>query len=257
MSDRFLLKLGGSVLTKKGSRGVADRSCIEDVARLVSQHAGSHVCIVHGAGSFGHPEAQMYSLARGGDGSHLAKGIVRTHGAVCTLNAILVSALVESGREAVGIHPLGSAISREGRLISLETRSVSALMKTGIVPVLHGDVVMDEAQRVSIVSGDQIVRFLAEVIPFTRVGLATDVPGVLGPDGGVISEIGPGSRWAVHTGGSRHTDVTGGMGGKLGELLELAENGVESDIFHVSRLGDFMEGRPHGGTRITGSKRNG
>ena len=257
MSDRVLLKLGGSVLTEKGSRGVADSKCIEGVARLVSQHAGSQVCIVHGAGSFGHPEAHMYSLARGGDGSHLAEGIARTHGAVCTLNAILVSALVESGREAVGIHPLGSAVSREGRLVAFETRPVSALMKTGIVPVLHGDVVMDEVQGVSIVSGDQIVRFLAESIPFTRVGLATDVPGVLGPDGRVISEIESGSQWAVHAGGSRHTDVTGGMGGKLGELLELAGNGVESDIFHVSRLGDFMEGRPHGGTRITGSKRNG
>jgi len=47
------------------------------------------------------------------------------------------------------------------------------------------------------------------------------------------------------------------MEGKLKELLELAEIGIESHIFHISRLGDFMEGRPHGGTRISGREANG
>jgi isopentenyl phosphate kinase len=257
MSERILLKLGGSILTEKGNPGVAKSKCIEDVAQLISRHTGGQICIVHGAGSFGHPEAHLYNLASGGYGLHLAEGIVRTHDAVCALNAILVSAFVRAGREAVGIHPLGSAVSRHGRLVAIETRPISALMRAGIVPALHGDVVMDETQGVSIVSGDQIVRVLAEIIPFTRIGLATDVPGVLGSNGRIVDEIGPDSTWTVHASGSRHTDVTGGMEGKLKELLELAEIGIESHIFHISRLGDFMEGRPHGGTRISGREANG
>jgi len=85
MSERILLKLGGSILTEKGNPGVAKSKCIEDVAQLISRHTGGQICIVHGAGSFGHPEAHLYNLASGGYGLHLAEGIVRTHDAVCAL----------------------------------------------------------------------------------------------------------------------------------------------------------------------------
>ncbi len=257
MPERILLKLGGSILTDKGRQGIADLGRIRSIAGEIARRDGSDICIVHGAGSFGHPEAHRYGLAGGERGADLAEGIARTHAAVCSLNAILVSALLESGIEAVGIHPLGSAIAHDGRLVTLGERPLLALMEAGVTPVLHGDVVMDEARGVSIVSGDQIVRFLAERIPFTRVGLATDVPGVLDSGGTVICRIGPDSGLMVSAGSSGHTDVTGGMAGKVQELLGLAKCGVSSDIFHVSRLGDFLDGRPHGGTRITGSNTNG
>ncbi|MDI9632500.1 MAG: isopentenyl phosphate kinase [Methanolinea sp.] len=257
MPDRVLLKLGGSVLTKKDREGVADRQCIARIAREISRHTRRRICIVHGAGSFGHPEAHRYGLAQPEKGRDVAEGVARTHGAVCALNAILVGALNEAGTNAVGIHPLGSAVARNGRLVALEVRPVRALMEMGVVPVVHGDVVVDEAAGVSIVSGDQIVRVLAEEIPFSRVGLATDVPGVLDASGNVIAEIGPSDSPGIAAGGSLHTDVTGGMRGKLKEMLALAEKGIGSEIFHVSRLGDFMEGRPHGGTRIRGSTTDG
>jgi len=41
------------------------------------------------------------------------------------------------------------------------------------------------------------------------------------------------------------------MRGKINELLELAQKGIESNIFHVSRTGDFLDGRDHGGTVVT------
>jgi len=53
-------------------------------------------------------------------------------------------------------------------------------------------------------------------------------------------------------GGSRSTDVTGGMEGKLAELLALADAGIGSSIFHATRIGDFLDGRPHGGTTVEG-----
>jgi isopentenyl phosphate kinase len=46
--------------------------------------------------------------------------------------------------------------------------------------------------------------------------------------------------------------VTGGMEGKVRELLMLARNGTSSVIFHVDRIGDFLDGRPHGGTVVRG-----
>jgi isopentenyl phosphate kinase len=42
------------------------------------------------------------------------------------------------------------------------------------------------------------------------------------------------------------------MKGKIDELLGLAKSGIVADIFHVSRLGDFLAGNDHGGTKVRG-----
>jgi isopentenyl phosphate kinase len=72
-------------------------------------------------------------------------------------------------------------------------------------------------------------------------------------DGGrVVPEITPKSAPKLQIGNSSHTDVTGGMKGKIDELLGLATAGIGADIFHVSRLGDFLAGNDHGGTKVRG-----
>ncbi|HWS21774.1 MAG TPA: uridylate kinase, partial [Methanoregula sp.] len=125
------------------------------------------------------------------------------------------------------------------------------MLSLKMVPVIHGDVVMDLSRGACIVSGDQLVRYLAVALKIDRVGLATDVPGVL--DGGnVVPEITRKTAPSLHIGNSMHTDVTGGMRGKMNELLGLASAGIGSDIFHVSRIGDFLAGTDHGGTKIKG-----
>ncbi|MCU0632113.1 MAG: isopentenyl phosphate kinase [Methanolinea sp.] len=256
MSEGLLLKLGGSVLTEKRRAGVADSQAIVKIAAEIAAYPDSPLCIVHGAGSFGHPEAHQYGLARGA-GRNNRQGIAITHRAVCRLNQMMVGALLEAGADAIGIHPLSGSWARAGRLVSLETRPLQRLMEMGIIPVLHGDVVMDEVQGAAIVSGDQIIRYLGEHLPFARIGLATDVQGVLSGDGRVITEISGIIDPEVIAGGSSHMDVTGGMGGKIRELQELASHGVPSEVFHVSRLPDFLHARPHGGTRIRGVRDHG
>jgi len=249
---RIVLKLGGSVVTDKAGdcaiRNDRIAACVKEIAR----RPGIHVVLVHGAGSCGHPQALRHRLDRGvppGDVS----GIAETHHAVADLNRAVVDALRRAGREAVGIHPLGHCVAAAGRLKDPDWRPVGLLLSLGVTPVLHGDVVMDTARGASIVSGDQLVASLAKALSPDRVGLATDVAGVLGEDGAVLDRIrrgeGPGAA-----GGSRNTDVTGGMEGKLTELLALADAGIGSSIFHASRIGDFLDGRPHGGTIVEGGR---
>jgi len=121
-----------------------------------------------------------------------------------------------------------------------------------MVPVIHGDVVMDLSRGACIVSGDQLVRYLAAALSIRRVGLATDVPGVLDGGGRVVPAITRQTVSFLHIGDSKHTDVTGGMRGKIDELLGLADAGTGSDIFHVSRVADFLAGSAHGGTSVRG-----
>jgi isopentenyl phosphate kinase len=111
---------------------------------------------------------------------------------------------------------------------------------------------MDLSRGACIVSGDQLVQYLAVGLGISRVGLATDVPGVLDGER-VVPEIDRNTMPALRIGNSMHTDVTGGMRGKINELLELADAGIGSDIFHVSRVADFLAGAAHGGTIVKGN----
>ncbi len=247
MPEPVLLKLGGSIVTDKRGDCAVDE---ETLARCAATLAAAEFAglVVHGAGSCGHPEARRYGLAHGADRSN-REGIAVTHEAVGTLNRAFVGALRRAGLEAIGVHPLAACTAEDGRIVSFELEPLGLLLGLGCVPVLHGDVVMDRTRGACIVSGDQLVSYLAPRLGLTRIGLATDVRGVLA-NGAVIPRLTRSTASALVIGASSRTDVTGGMQGKVRELLELADAGVSSHVFALDRLGDFLRGTPHGGTEI-------
>jgi isopentenyl phosphate kinase len=248
MSESIILKLGGSVLTDKSGDCAIDHRKLAAIARDITGLGRRALLLIHGAGSCGHPQAQQYHLDRGLSAEYIG-GVYETHAAVCTLNAAAVEALRKENIEAIGVHPFDSAIAEGGRLVSFASLPLTMMQERGIVPVLHGDVVMDRLRGATIISGDQLVSYLAPSLGVTRVGLATDVPGVL-QDGKVIHRLPLSTANSVAVGESTHTDVTGGMQGKIAELTVLAEHGIESHIFHVSRIRDFLRGSDHGGTVV-------
>ena len=248
MSERILLKLGGSVITDKNADCVINYDQLSRLASAISGADSKRIILIHGAGSCGHPEAKRYGLEQGAVAGR-TDGIYITHRAVSRLNEAVVDALRKEGIPAAGIHPFHTAVADEGRLLSFECRHLEKMLMLGMVPVIHGDVVMDLSRGACIVSGDQLARYLAIALGINRVGLATDVPGVL--DGGqVVPVITRHMMPELHIGSSMHTDVTGGMRGKMNELLDLAQAGIGSEIFHVSRIGDFLAGKSHGGTSV-------
>jgi isopentenyl phosphate kinase len=250
MSDTCILKLGGSVITDKRADCAINKEQLASIASAIAGARTDGIVVIHGAGSCGHPEAKRYHLDKGAKAGE-TEGIFVTHRAVSRLNDAVVLALREKGVAAVGVHPLHTGIAENGRLIGFECRHLEKMLALGMVPVIHGDVVMDLSIGACIVSGDQLVRYLAVGLKIRRVGLATDVPGVL--DGGsVVPRITKGMMPELHIGSSMHTDVTGGMKGKIDELLGLADAGIGSDIFHVSRVADFLKKSDHGGTMVRG-----
>lgn len=250
MSETCILKLGGSVITDKRADCAVNKEQLALVATAIAGAPSGGIVVIHGAGSCGHPEARRYRLDIGAKAGE-TEGIFVTHRAVRSLNDEVVRALRENGVQAVGVHPLHTGIAQDGRLVGFETRHLRQMLALGMVPVTHGDVVMDLTRGACIVSGDQLVRYLAAGLGIRRVGLATDVPGVL-DDGRVVPRITRSTVPSLSIGCSTHTDVTGGMRGKIDELLGLADAGIGSDIFHVSRVGDFLSEKPHGGTMVRG-----
>jgi len=251
MSERLILKLGGSVITDKRADCAVNREQLASIASAIADAQNGGFIVIHGAGSCGHPEAKRYHLDKGAAKGG-TEGIFVTHRAVSGLNDAVVGALRENGVAAVGIHPLHTCVADNGRLAGFETRHIGKMLDLGIVPVIHGDVVMDLSRGACIVSGDQLARCLAVALSIRRVGLATDVPGVLDNNGAVVPAITRKTVRGLAIGSSSHTDVTGGMKGKIDELLGLADHGIRSDIFHVSRIPDFLSGSGHGGTVVRG-----
>ena len=249
MNETVVLKLGGSVITDKSEDCAIDHIRLRGIAEVIAGERATALVLVHGAGSCGHPEARRYRINDGLTRDNVP-GVYETHAAVSNLNAVVVKTLRDAGIEAIGIHPLDLALAEDGRLVSFETRHIAEMTEHGIVPVLHGDVVMDRRQGSCIVSGDQLVTRLATALASRRVGLATDVPGVL-QDGSVIPRIDRSIAERLDIGGSTKTDVTGGMRGKIEELLALADAGTDAHIFHVSKIGRFLSGMEHGGTIVT------
>jgi len=248
MPEPLMPKLGGSVVTRKGSHGVDNGENIAMICREIGGHRDVPLLIIHGAGSCGHPEAERYRLMDGLSQENL-EGVSATHRAVRRLNDALVSALREQAVEAVGLHPLHLCYAENGRIVAMEHRHIREMLSRSMVPVLHGDVVMDGVKGATIISGDQIVAFLGRALRFSRIGLATDVAGVLAGEA-VIPVLTAETAMQVRIGSSLPTDKTGGMGGKITELLELARAGTGSEIFHATQIGAFLEGRPHGGTVV-------
>jgi isopentenyl phosphate kinase len=237
----IILKIGGSVLTDKNKVSAARPEAIERIAREISEALSPRLVLVHGAGSFGHHQAKEYRLKEGlSDWS--IKGILPTHNAVKSLNAMVVDALQMSGVDALPVHPLSCCTLSNGRIEHMCMDTIKRMLHAEIVPVLHGDVVMDSVKGVDILSGDQLVAYLARALKADRVGIGTNVDGVL-RDGKVIKEIRPSSVKEIEgiLSGSEGVDVTGGMYGKIAELVTLAGEGIPSVVFNAEKPGNIIK----------------
>ena len=247
-----ILKIGGSILTDKNQEFAARP---EEIARIASEIAtcADGLVLVHGAGSFGHIPAKRYGLPQ----QFSPEGMRMTHLSVARLCEMVVVALSQAGVQCLPVHPLSTVMLRQGRIESFFLEPVKEMIKKGIMPVLHGDVAMDASGGAAIVSGDQIVAYLAGELQAEKVAVGSNVDGVLVSGRPLPCMTRDGlSKFKNDIGASAGVDVTGGMKGKLEELLELADRGTESVIFNAGKEGNIVRAlRGEGvGTRIMRQK---
>lgn len=244
-----ILKLGGSIITDKSRLATAR---LDQISRIAHEISGiEDLIVVHGAGSFGHIHARNFGLPE----RFSREGLLRTHLSVSDLNRIVVEALRDAGVDALPVHPLSSLILRDGRIHLMITEVIEEMLRRNVTPVLHGDVAMDLSRGAGIVSGDQLASYLAKTFGAGMVAMGTDVDGVM-VDGKILRCITPESIQSLesHLMPAKGVDVTGGMRGKLAELVELAEIGIDSMIFNAGTAGNVRRALSgeHLGTLITG-----
>lgn len=257
----MIVKLGGSVITDKRRKFAVRRAALRRLAGELAA-AKEPLVLVHGGGSFGHPMASKYGIARGYGDKRQLIGFSLTHHAMEKLNAHVTEALQRAGLPAMAIQPSACTTVVDGRIKSMELTPVRKLLELGIVPVLYGDAVPDLSRGMGILSGDQLVAHLARELGASRVIVCVDVDGVYTANPKVrkgaklVRTITPAS-WpgiaeSISVAGG--PDVTGGMANKVRELLALAEHAVEAEIVNAAKpniLRRAVLGERGLGTRIT------
>ncbi|HEX3012941.1 MAG TPA: isopentenyl phosphate kinase [Methanobacterium sp.] len=242
----IILKLGGSVITKKAAEEpLIDHDNLSRISGEIADSSFDKLIIVHGAGSFGHPSAKKYEIGSPvNDEEDFARkklGFCITQSWVKKLNTIVCDSLREKGVLAVSIQPSSFIITKNKRIHSCNLDLINKYLELGFVPVLYGDVVpdLDESIKMCVLSGDQIINYLGENLKPTRVILGSDVDGIYTKnpkkydDAELMNTVTSCDDLVAE--GSLNVDVTGGMNGKLTELIELAQLGVESEIINAGK----------------------
>lgn len=258
----FIIKLGGSVITDKTRKNAFENAIVE---RLVSEikDAGKRTIIVHGAGSFGHIQAKKYELQKGFKDQEQIRALAEVQKDVKHLNLMMLSVFRERGISAVSLAPSAFLINKNGEIKSMDSNLFKKYFDMGFTPITFGDVVLDEAIKFSICSGDQLMLELAKAFKPEKVIFVTDVDGVFSSDpasdkqGELLPVMDEETFSSLRKGESKVDDVTGGIFGKLEIMFRIAALGLETLILNgtvESRLRNALLSKDVICTRIVSAK---
>lgn len=240
-----VLKLGGSVLTRKGGYMELDRRNINSLAKMLGRVWKSGIrdmILIHGAGSFGHPLVLKYGIREGVRADAQKVSMALTHSACSHLSIALADALVKNGIPAITIPPIAIGRLERGRICRLDRKTVEELLFSGFLPVLHGDMMLDSKLGGSVCSGDQLVSYFGRDAECIILG--TDVDGIIA-GGKVVPRITKQNITEVlsHVKGAETADVTGGMRGKLEELLRTGKPAYIVNARYPERIEKLLRGK--------------
>lgn len=168
-----IIKIGGAALTKKEEESTLNDEVLDQVIQMITQLAkhGLKFILIHGAGSFGHIQAKRNPVNTGG----IWVGLVRA--AVIKLSQIITAKLSKNEVNAVMISPFPTWETKNNEVISHNSKTIENLVFSGLIPVIHGDVVVDSLDKFSILSGDVIGRVLAEELKPKYFVFLSDIQG--------------------------------------------------------------------------------
>jgi isopentenyl phosphate kinase len=239
MSELTFLKLGGSLITDKTGfeklRPEVLQRLSAEIRRALDKNRGLQLVVGHGSGSFGHVAAARFGTRQGARSEEEWLGFAEVSSAAARLNSLVREAMLEAGVPAVTFQPSASAICRDGQIRSLAVDQIKVAVNKGLVPLVYGDVAIDDVRGATIISTEEILSYTAHELKPQRFLLAGEVDGVVGPDNQVLQQIRTSDEDQLKRmlGGSRGTDVTGGMAAKVQDMLQLVSTlpGIRIRIF--------------------------
>lgn len=256
----IILKIGGSLIAPKIAKkpfvdyNTLKRICKEIGSAYKKIKNKRSLVIVHGAGNYGHLIVSRTGIHKGIKSEKNLLDFAETQKLQNQLNVIVTNELLKNGVPAFPFQSSGHAIMKKGRLKKFSMSAITELIKSGVVPVAFGVPACDVHQGCSILSGDEIVPYLAKKLKAKEIIHATDVDGVFTIDpkksrkARLIRKITRKNFYSVKKAlsGSLGVDVTGGMKEKV-SLLSLKVraqiiNGKKSNLIKNAILGKSRQG---------------
>ncbi|MBL8046828.1 MAG: isopentenyl phosphate kinase family protein [Anaerolineales bacterium] len=251
----LFLKLGGSLITDKTQprtpRPATLARLMREIASACAARPDLQIVLGHGSGSFGHVEGKKYGTRNGVHTAEEWRGFADVQHVAALLNRLVVDAAREAGLPVVNFPPSASVVARDTVIEQMALAPLENALAHGLLPVVQGDVAVDLARGGTIVSTEDVFRYLAPRLQPARILLAGIERGVLThwPDGEIIAEL---NEIPTAATGSHAADVTGGMAAKIRETLAMVRaapnctalifSGEEPELVKRALLGESVPG---------------
>ena len=244
--ELVFLKLGGSLITDKAREATARLEVIErlagEIKGALEARPSLRLVLGHGSGSFGHFAGRRYGVREGVKGPEGWKGFAETAAAAARLNRIVTDVLLAKGVPVLSLQPSASLLCHDGSIVRWVWEPVKVALEKGLVPLVYGDVALDEVRGTTIVSTEELFCYLAEKMRPRRILLAGEVEGVFtsdplkDPAARLVPEITPAEVGKIQEflSGSYGIDVTGGMAQKVRLMLRLVQKLPDITVLIIS-----------------------
>ncbi len=160
------IKLGGSLVTDKSRPYTEKREVIsrlaEEIKEILRLESEISFVLGNGAGSFAHPSAAKYRTKEGFLNKNSKFGSCVVQYDAVTINRIVVNGFLKKKISVMGVSPHDIMLSASRKLKSIWLGQIIQMLEKKIIPVVHGDVLIDEDQGVSIFSCDKALQLIAK-----------------------------------------------------------------------------------------------
>ncbi len=239
---------GATVVIKFGGNAMGDAAAMAEFARdvVLMRQVGVNPVVVHGGGPMINE-----MLDRLGISSDFVRGKRVTDEPTVEVvemilsglvNKRIVQALNDQGGRAVGISAKDDRLIRceaddpelgfVGRPVALDVQVLRDLFGAGIIPVVAPVAAGTAPGQTFNVNGDTAAGAIAGALKADRLLLLTDVDGVKGVDGAVVSQLSPAELRDLTADGT----IAGGMIPKTETALAALEAGVRAAVILDGRL---------------------
>lgn len=258
----IFLKLGGSLITDKANTETALPEVIlallSDLARFLKQNPDTKILLGHGSGSFGHHAAAKFNTRFGVNTTEDWLGFRQVWESARRLNQIVLDNGRIAGLALMSFPPSASMLSSHGQVVDWNTQPLESALDNGLIPVIYGDVVFDQALGGTIFSTEELFSYLANELRPSRILL-------VGKESAVFSDFPTNQEPIAHISRSadlerylqpsQDQDVTGGMRSKVAHMQSICQSipGLSVEIFRASQPGELFEALSghHSGTIIS------
>ncbi len=262
-NNLVILKIGGSVITdKENNKKIINKKVLKRIIKEIAYAKSKNdfpLIIVHGVGTFGHKLAKSFNLKNGYQNESQIKALSDLCLDLKKLNLEILKHLKRENINAITFKQSSAWKMINRRLSNCDLSIIKEYLQLKLIPVLYGDVLIDDKQKFSILSGDQIVYYLAKKLRADKVIVGTDVDGIfdrnpkINANAKLIDPVNKNNIHKLSLNDSGTIDVTDGMKGKVIELINLSEFQIKSKIINLTKpniLKKTLLGQNHFGTTI-------